>query len=133
MKRRDFLQTVVSVPAGAVLLEQPAAAQNPAPPTQTPGVPPPMPPPPRGGAVARSDSLEMAASDTVAVTQARFFSEGQFATLRRLADLLLPPLNGNPGALDAQAPEFLDNSTGRRWRGSRSRSRSWPPRMRMQS
>ncbi len=116
MKRRDFLQTVVSVPAGAVLLEQPAAAQNPASPAQTGGAPPTAPAtaPPTAtadAAATQNAGLETVASDTVAATEARFFSDVQFATLRRLADLLMPPLNGNPGALDAQAPEFLDNYT----------------------
>jgi hypothetical protein len=113
MKRRDFIQTVVSVPAGAVLLEQPAAAQLPTPPTQTGGpVPPPSitPPPGTGGSPAtQSEVLETVASDTLALNVARFFSDVQFATLRRLADLLMPSLNGTPGALDAQAPQFLDN------------------------
>lgn len=116
MKRRDFLQTVVSVPAGAVLLEQPAAAQNPAPPAQTGGAAPTAPATtPRAaaadGGATQNEVLETVASDTVAATEARFFTDVQFATLRRLADLLMPPLNGNPGALDTQAPEFLDNYT----------------------
>src|SRR5439155_3624982 len=95
MKRRDFLQTVASVPAGAVLLEQPAAAQTPAP-SQTRGAAPPATP-------NQSELLQTVAPDAVATTVARFFSGVQFATLRRLADLLMPPLDGTPGALEAQA------------------------------
>jgi hypothetical protein len=104
MKRRDFLQTVVSVPAGAVLLEQTADAQAPAPPAAGATVPAAA-----ADAAAQGQVLATVAADTVAVTAAHFFSAVQFATLRRLADLFMPPLNGNPGALDAQAPEFLDN------------------------
>ncbi len=38
----------------------------------------------------------------------RFFNAQQFAALRKLCDILMPPINGLPGALDAKAPEFLD-------------------------
>ena len=38
----------------------------------------------------------------------RFFNPAQFAALQRLSDLLMPPMRGNPGALDTGAPEFLD-------------------------
>ena len=37
-----------------------------------------------------------------------FFTAQQFAALRKLSDLLNPPMNGAPGALEAKAPEFLD-------------------------
>ena len=37
-----------------------------------------------------------------------FFTAQQFAALRKLSDLLIPPMNGAPGALEAKAPEFLD-------------------------
>lgn len=104
MKRRDFLQTVVTVPAGAALLEQAPAAQTPASPAPGASAPPTAPAP-----ATQSDVLATVDSDTVAATTPRFFTSVQFATLRRLADLLMPPLNGNPGALNAQAPEFLDN------------------------
>jgi Gluconate 2-dehydrogenase subunit 3 len=46
--------------------------------------------------------------DAVAQTDAHFFTDEEFATLRRLSEILLPPLKGNPGAVDAGAPEFLD-------------------------
>jgi hypothetical protein len=46
--------------------------------------------------------------DSVAQTNASFFNHQQFATLRRLSEILLPPLKGYPGAIDAGAPEFLD-------------------------
>lgn len=46
--------------------------------------------------------------DAVARTDVHFFTDQQLATLRRLSDILLPPLKGYPGAVDAGAPEFLD-------------------------
>lgn len=101
MKRRDFLQTVVTVPTGAALLDQTVGAQ-PTPPAPPAAVPP-------APAAPQGDVLSTVASDTVAATLPRFFTAVEFATLRRLADLLMPALNGNPGALEAQAPEFLDN------------------------
>jgi hypothetical protein len=39
---------------------------------------------------------------------ARFFTERQFAALRKLAGILVPPVAGNIGALDCDAPEFID-------------------------
>jgi hypothetical protein len=38
----------------------------------------------------------------------KFFTPSQFSALRKVSDLLLPAMNGSAGALDAQAPEFLD-------------------------
>jgi hypothetical protein len=46
--------------------------------------------------------------DAVAQTNADFFNQQQTATLRRFAEVLMPPLKGYPGALEAGAPEFLD-------------------------
>jgi hypothetical protein len=47
-------------------------------------------------------------ADAVAQTNAHFFKAQQMATLRRLSEILMPPLKGYPGATDAGAPEFLD-------------------------
>src|SRR5215475_8248066 len=52
--------------------------------------------------------LETSTADTAAETLPHFFSPRQFAALGKLSDILQPPLNGAPGALDAKAPEFLD-------------------------
>lgn len=46
--------------------------------------------------------------DAVAQTSAHFFSDKQMATLRRLSEILLPPIKGYPGATGAGTPEFLD-------------------------
>jgi hypothetical protein len=46
--------------------------------------------------------------DAFASPRPKFFSTQQTATLRQLCVILMPPLKGYPGALDAGAPEFLD-------------------------
>ena len=52
--------------------------------------------------------LEFAVPDFGADPNPKFFSKPHFAALKRLGDLILPAINGTPGALDARAPEFLD-------------------------
>jgi hypothetical protein len=47
-------------------------------------------------------------ADAVAQADAHFFNQQQTTTLRRLCEVLMPPLKGFPGALDAGVPEFLD-------------------------
>jgi len=47
--------------------------------------------------------------DQVAALTPRFLTAEQFATLSRLADLLFPAIAPNPGALDVQTPQFIDN------------------------
>ena len=93
MKRRKFIQTLAAAPAIAVpaSLEVnallPAGAQRPQ---------------------EEAPKLETAPLDAVGETTARYFSAAQFAALKKLSDMILPPLNGMPGALAAGAPEFLD-------------------------
>ncbi len=108
MKRRDFLQSVVTFPAGALLLEETAGALAPAPAepvtqaVSTPAVA-------ASAAASPGAVLATVAADQVAALTPRYLTGVQFATLRRLSDLLFPALAPNPGALAAQAPEFLDN------------------------
>ncbi len=85
---------MVAAPAvPAVLAQQPAPASLP-------------------GAAARTSGeaapLEMTAADAAVQSVPRFFSETQYAALRKLSELIMPPMSGMPGALDAGAPEFLD-------------------------
>jgi hypothetical protein len=47
-------------------------------------------------------------ADAVGRSDARFFSEPQFAALRRLCELFEPAAAGYPGAIEAGTPEFLD-------------------------
>ena len=97
MKRRRFLKAVLAAPAVPVL-----AAQQPAPPASAAATPNPQ------AAPAELPRLEMTAADEAAEMTARFFSAPQLAALRKLSDVLMPPMQGAPGALEAQAPEFLD-------------------------
>jgi hypothetical protein len=52
--------------------------------------------------------LDVTAVDLAGQPAPRYFTTIQFSTLRKLGDLLAPPLKNNPGATEAQAPEFLD-------------------------
>ncbi len=92
MKRRKFIQTIAAAPAVAVPvsiepLAQPNGAQRPQ---------------------EETTKLEMAVADAAAETMPRFFNAQQFAALKRLSGILMPPINDMPGALDVGAPEFLD-------------------------
>ena len=100
MKRRHFMHAIAAVPAGSALLAQkpPVVRGRPALDTQALPV------------------LDATISDTAAEPTHRFFSEEQFAVLRKLSDTLLPPMDGYPGAIAAGAPEFLDFLVGERWR-----------------
>ena len=97
MKRRNFVQSLLVIPATAVAAEQttpaPAPVQTPAPITR----------PAKGPA-----KLNLVQPDSAAETTTGFFSTVQFATLNKLAELLVPPIKEKPGAVDAHAPEFLD-------------------------
>jgi len=52
--------------------------------------------------------LRYTVPDAAAEPVLHFFTAQQFAALRKLSDILNPPMNGVPGALEAKAPEFLD-------------------------
>jgi hypothetical protein len=92
MKRRRFIQTLAATPAVALPVTAELQAQQGAPARPTEDAP----------------KLEIASPDVAAEGVPRYFSAPQFAALRKLSDILMPPLNGLPGALDAEAPEFLD-------------------------
>lgn len=119
MRRRDFVKAIVAVPVTAL----PMFGQNAAPATgektsepqssstaaassttqpvtqrveqpqsfgfQSPAIPPTIP-------------------DEVATTAQHYFRAEHMATLRKLGDILLPPMNGYPGSTQACAPEFID-------------------------
>jgi len=92
MKRRRFIQALAATPAAPALLAQQVQPSQQAPPA-----------PPTAEA-----SLRYSLPDAAAEPVLHFFTAQQFAALRKLSDLLMPPLNGAPGALEAKAPEFLD-------------------------
>jgi hypothetical protein len=91
MKRRRFLQTIAVTQAVPAVL----AAQQPA----RPAAP---------AAPAAAKPLATAHPDVVAEPVARFFTHVQFEALQKLSDVLVPAGNGNPGALDANVPHFID-------------------------
>ena len=82
MKRRRAIQTLATAAVATPLLAQRAVEEAP--------------------------KLETAVADAGAAPVARFFSTAEFAVLRRLSELLMPADKGNPSALEAGAPEFLD-------------------------
>lgn len=59
-------------------------------------------------AVDSLPKLATAAPDTVAEPVLRFFNPAEMATLRKIADVLVPARAAAPGAKAAGAPEFLD-------------------------
>lgn len=112
MQRRDFVKAIVaaSVTAKTAI----ATAQQAATTAVAPSISPPVPTAPgplpwmRGLLEAKPLPMMPLVADMVAETNAHFFTSGQMETLVRLCDVLLPPLKGYPGALDAGAPQFLD-------------------------
>ena len=109
MKRRQALRSILSLPAITAL---PALAQQPVDKTKPPAdekVPAEMKPAP----VEENPKLAMTAAEAVVPGTTRFFTASQLATLHRLADLIVPAVNGKPAASDAGVPEFLDFLVGK--------------------
>jgi hypothetical protein len=108
MRRRDFVKAMVAATVtGRKMLGQQATSVAPSTPPPVPTAPGPV-PWMRGLMEVKPLSITPLVPDAVAQTNARFFSAQQMATLRRLSEILLPPLKGYPGATDAGTPEFLD-------------------------
>ena len=105
MKRRQALRSILSLPAITAL---PALAQQPAIDKTKPPAQEKLPAELKPAPIEENPKLAMTAADAVAPGTARFFTPPQLATLHRLADLIMPPMNGKPGASDASVPEFLD-------------------------
>jgi hypothetical protein len=85
MKRRHFVQGLAALPAvPSLIAQQPARI------------------------VGEVPKVEVIAADAAGDMTPVFFSAPQLAALRRLSDLIVPAINGTPGALEAHAPEFLD-------------------------
>jgi hypothetical protein len=113
MRRRDFVKAMLAASASAkTMLGQQTG--TPVAPSVPPAVPPAAPTAPgpvpwmRGLMEVKPLSIASVVPDAVAQTNVNFFNEQQFATLRRLSEILLPPLRGYPGAKEAGAPEFID-------------------------
>jgi Gluconate 2-dehydrogenase subunit 3 len=101
MLRRDFVRAVVA----AGLAPQALLAQQA---NQQPQLPLPAPVPWPTGFNPQTPVPHTAGPDSVAETDALFFSAAQMATLSRLCDVLMPPVGKKPGALQAKTPLFLD-------------------------
>ena len=52
--------------------------------------------------------LEVTSIDAIADPKPHLLTRSQFAALRKLADILLPANGNMPGAVTAEAPQFLD-------------------------
>jgi hypothetical protein len=115
MRRRDFVKGILAASAaaramGAQQATPAAPVQTAAPQSLPPAVPAAPGPTPWMSGLMEVKPLELntVVPDAVAQTDAHFFNPQQRLTLRRLCEVLMPPLKGYPGALDAGAPEFLD-------------------------
>lgn len=111
MKRRNFVRSLLVAPAGSAALAAAQNSQHPAPPEHDAGKPAPKTnPPARGRTFQASDvpKLQTVQSDLTSDGYRHFFTNTQFATLTKLAAVMMPPMKEKPGAVDAKAPEFLD-------------------------
>lgn len=101
MERREFLRAiaVLAITPRWLIAQQPTDAAAPALPAPVPWT---------LGLNPRTPVPQTAGADAMGETIPSFFSAAQMATLRRLADVMLPKTDKHPGALDASTPEFLD-------------------------
>ncbi|MGC2661050.1 MAG: gluconate 2-dehydrogenase subunit 3 family protein [Bryobacteraceae bacterium] len=106
MKRRNFVRSLMMTPAVPAAL---AGAQAP---TNTTTTPQPKAEPATARQMSRQPTdvphLDVTAIDLAGQPAQHYFTDTQFATLHKLGDTFMPPLKTNPGATEAQAPEFLD-------------------------
>jgi hypothetical protein len=70
--------------------------------------PPPGPATPVQPPAATAPKLETAIIDDAGETVVHFFTAPQLSALRKLGTIILPSINGAPGATEARAAEFLD-------------------------
>lgn len=105
MNRRGFVRALAAVPAVPALI-----AQQPGPAQPAPGIPQnsTLPVPPPTTAASEISKLESSVPDEAAEMMPHFFTQPQFAALRKVCDIIMPSIEGKPGALVAKAPEFLD-------------------------
>jgi hypothetical protein len=99
MKRRGFVKTLIALPAAPALAAPQQSANPPAPAAQ--------PPTGRFGQ-GNIPKFELTQTEVVGEPTQNFFTPTQFAALRKLSEVLMPPMRGLPGALECGAPEFLD-------------------------
>lgn len=100
MNRRDFVLAALAASVSPGLLRAQQKA-SPVPPL-------PAPEPWTLGLTPATPLPKVTVADTVAEGDLQFFSSAQMRTLTHLCDVLLPPIDGKPGALTAETPMFLD-------------------------
>lgn len=101
MRRREFVRALISFfVAGKTIRAQQRL--------NDPTLPPPAPVPWTLGLNSQTPIPATELADEIAAANLSFFTAAQMRTLTRLSDVLLPPLNGKPGALEAKTPMFLD-------------------------
>ena len=119
MRRRDFVKAIVAVPVTAMPMfgqnAAPAKGEKTSEPQSgaTAAAPPMSETAPklieqRGSLGFQSPAIPSTIPDEVATTEQHYFRAEHMATLRKLGDILLPPMNGYPGSTQACAPEFID-------------------------
>lgn len=119
MRRRDFVKAIVIAPAAAKEMLGQAASVSTGQKTSAPQSVSTAAAPPLPQGAPRSfnrqgllnfdvQPITTTVADAVASTDGNFFTKVQMETLIKLSDVLMPPLNDFPGALQAGAPEFLD-------------------------
>jgi hypothetical protein len=104
MKRRLLLRSLVALPAAAAFPisgaqnERTAARDR-----ELPAGPALVPP-----GVEETPNTPVVTADQTSETVIRTFDAGQFAALSKLAEIIVPGWEGNPGAREVGAAEFLD-------------------------
>jgi hypothetical protein len=100
MRRRDFVRSLIA----AVFASRGLAAQEAA----KPQLPIAAPVPWTMGLNPKTPIPHTAVADGIAEAKVSFFTAPQMGSLKRLCELLVPPMDGKPGAVDAETPQFLD-------------------------
>jgi hypothetical protein len=100
MRRRDFVRSLIA----AVFASRGLAAQEAA----RPQLPIAAPVPWTLGLNPSTPIPHTAVAEGIAEAKLSFFTTPQMESLRRLCDLLMPPMSGRPGAVEAETPQFLD-------------------------
>lgn len=109
IQRRRFVRGLVVAPIAPAALAAAQQVATPSPSQQQQPQPQPNTPAQQNPRQPQSIApLKTTAADLTGETDHLYFSAAQFATLTKLAGVLVPPVKGNPGAVDTQAPEFLD-------------------------
>jgi len=100
MRRRDFVRSLIA----AVFASRGLAAQEAA----KPQLPIAAPVPWTMGLNPKTPIPHTAVTEEIAEAKLSFFTAPQMESLKRLCDVLVPPMGGKPGAIGAGTPQFLD-------------------------